>query len=72
MSEKLVDKVALITSGSSGLGLATAKRFAEEGAHVVITGRRQKELDEAVKFIGKHVTAVQGDVSDLSDLDRLY
>jgi NAD(P)-dependent dehydrogenase (short-subunit alcohol dehydrogenase family) len=72
MSKKLEGKVAVITGGNSGMGLATARRFVEEGAHVVITGRRQKELDDAVKQIGKNVTAVQGDVANLADLDRLY
>jgi NAD(P)-dependent dehydrogenase (short-subunit alcohol dehydrogenase family) len=72
MSGKPEGKVAVITGGNSGMGLATAKRFVQEGAQVVITGRRHKELDEAVKFIGKNVTAVQGDVSNLSDLDRQY
>src|SRR3989442_13689478 len=69
---KLVGKVAVITGGNSGIGLATAKRFVEEGAKVVITGRRQKELDEAAATIGKNVTAVQGDVLDPEDLDRVY
>jgi NAD(P)-dependent dehydrogenase (short-subunit alcohol dehydrogenase family) len=69
---KLEGKVAVITGGNSGIGLATAKRFAAEGAYVFITGRRQAELDAAVKQIGKNVTAVQGDVSNLADLDRLY
>ena len=68
---KLSGKIALITGGSSGLGLATAKRFAAECAHVFITGRRQPELDNAVKEIGGSVTAVRGDVSNLADLDRL-
>ncbi len=72
MSKKLEGKVAVITGGNSGMGLATAKLFVEEGAHVVITGRREKELDDAVKHIGKNVTAVQGDVANLADLDRLY
>ena len=72
MSKKLEGKVAVITGGNSGMGLATAKRFVAEGAHVVITGRRQKELDAAVKEIGRNVTAVQGDVANLADLDRLY
>jgi len=70
--KKLEGKVALITGGNSGIGLATAKLFAEEGAHVFITGRRQDELDAAVKQIGKNVTGIQGDVSNLADLDRLY
>lgn len=70
--KKLEGKVAVITGGNSGIGLATAKRFVDEGAYVFITGRRQKELDEAVKSIGRNVTAVQGDVANLSDLDRLY
>jgi NAD(P)-dependent dehydrogenase (short-subunit alcohol dehydrogenase family) len=69
---KLSGKVAVITGGNSGIGLATAKRFVEEGAQVVITGRRKKELDEAAGTIGKNVTAVDGDVSRLEDLDRLY
>lgn len=72
MSERLRGKVAVITGGNSGIGLATAQRFAAEGAHVFITGRRQGELDAAVRQIGKNVTAVQGDVSNLADLDRLY
>jgi NAD(P)-dependent dehydrogenase (short-subunit alcohol dehydrogenase family) len=65
-------KVAVITGGNSGIGLATAKRFVKEGAYVFITGRRQAELDSAVSQIGKNVTAIQGDVSNLDDLDRLY
>ena len=69
---KLNGKVALVTGGNSGIGLATAKRFVDEGAYVFITGRRQKELDATVKEIGKNVTAVQGDVSNLADLDRLF
>jgi NAD(P)-dependent dehydrogenase (short-subunit alcohol dehydrogenase family) len=69
---KLEGKIAVITGGNSGIGLATAQRFVAEGAYVFITGRRQSELDAAVKQIGKSVTAVQGDVSDLADLDRLY
>ena len=64
-------KVAVITGGNSGIGLATAKRFVEEGAYVFITGRRQAELDKAVALIGKNVTAVQGDVTNLADLDRI-
>jgi NAD(P)-dependent dehydrogenase (short-subunit alcohol dehydrogenase family) len=70
--EKLKGKVAVITGGNSGIGFATAKRFADEGAHVFITGRRQTELEAAAKKIGKNVTAVQGDVSNLADVDRLY
>jgi NAD(P)-dependent dehydrogenase (short-subunit alcohol dehydrogenase family) len=69
---KLEGKVAVITGANSGIGLATAQRFVAEGAYVFITGRRQSELDAAVKQIGKNVTAVQGDVSNLADLDRLY
>ncbi|MBS1787718.1 MAG: glucose 1-dehydrogenase [Acidobacteria bacterium] len=72
MSKKLEGKVAVITGGNSGIGLATAKRFVEEGAQVFITGRRQNELGEAVKLIGGNVTAIQGDVSKLDDLDRLF
>jgi len=70
--KKLEGKIAVITGGSSGIGLATAQRFAIEGAHVFITGRRQSELDEAVKRIGEKATGVQGDMSNLADLDRLY
>ena len=69
---KLDGKIALITGGNSGIGLATAKEFVKEGAHVFITGRRQQELDAAVKEIGKNVTAVKGDVVKLDDLDRLF
>src|ERR1700754_3959736 len=70
--QKLAGKIAVITGGSSGIGLATAKRFVEQGAHVVITGRREKELKEAAALIGRNVTTVAGDVSRLEDLDRLY
>src|SRR5580704_11042159 len=69
---KLEGKVAVITGGNSGIGLATAKRFVDEGAYVFITGRRQAELDAAVKQIGRNIAGVQGDVSNLADLDRLY
>jgi NAD(P)-dependent dehydrogenase (short-subunit alcohol dehydrogenase family) len=72
MLQKLAGKVAVITGGSSGIGLATAKRFVDEGAYVFITGRRQSELDGAVKQIGHNVTGVQGDVSKLADLDKLF
>jgi NAD(P)-dependent dehydrogenase (short-subunit alcohol dehydrogenase family) len=70
--KKLEGKVALVTGGSSGIGLATAHLFAREGAFVYITGRRQQELDAAVSQIGKNVTSVQGDIANLADLDRLY
>src|SRR6201982_3972401 len=69
---KLDGKIALITGGNSGIGLATAKQFVNEGAYVFITGRREQELAAAVKEIGRNVTGVQGDVSNLADLDRLY
>jgi NAD(P)-dependent dehydrogenase (short-subunit alcohol dehydrogenase family) len=69
---KLDGKIALITGGSSGIGLATAQQFVNEGAYVYITGRREAELTAAVKQIGKNVTGVQGDVSNLADLDRLF
>jgi NAD(P)-dependent dehydrogenase (short-subunit alcohol dehydrogenase family) len=69
---KLDGKIAVITGGTTGIGLATAKRFVAEGAFVFITGRRQKELDAAVKEIGRNVIGVQGDVAKLADLDRLY
>jgi NAD(P)-dependent dehydrogenase (short-subunit alcohol dehydrogenase family) len=71
-TKKLANKIAVITGGNSGIGLATAKRFVAEGACVYITGRRQKELDAAVREIGGNVTGVQGDVANLADLDRLY
>jgi len=69
---KLEGKVAVITAATSGMALATAKLFVEEGAYVFITGRRQEKLDEAVKLIGRNVTGVQGDAANLADLDRLY
>ena len=69
---KLEGKIALVTGGNSGIGLATAKRFVNEGAYVFITGRRDRELATAVKEIGRNVAGVQGDVSNLGDLDRLF
>src|SRR5712671_1047569 len=69
---KLERKIALITGGNGGIGLATAKQFVSEGAHVFVTGRRERELAAAVKEIGRNVTGVQGDVSDLGDLDHLF
>ena len=72
MVNKLEGKIAVITGGNSGIGLATAKRFVSDGAYVFITGRRQNELDAAVSEIGKNVTGIQGNVSNLADLDRLY
>ncbi len=69
---KLAGKVAVITGATSGMGLAAAELFVKEGAYVFITGRRQKQLDEAVKQIGSNVTGVQGDAANLADLDRLY
>ena len=68
----LRNKIAVVTGGGSGIGLATAKRFVEEGAYVFIAGRRQTELDKAVAEIGSNVTAVRADVSKLEDLDHLY
>src|SRR6267378_5081238 len=69
---KLKGKIALITGGNSGIGLATAKQFVNEGAYVFITGRRDAELAAAAKEIGKNVTGIRGDVSKLGDLDRLF
>src|SRR5271154_2029382 len=69
---RLDGKTALITGGTSGIGLATAKQFVNEGADVFITGRREPELAAAVKEIGRNVSGVQGDVSNLADLDRLF
>ena len=72
MGNKLDGKIAVITGGNSGIGLATAKRFVSEGANVFIFGRRQNEIDAGVSEIGKNVIGIQGDVSNLADLDRLY
>ena len=72
MAGKLVDKVALVTGGSSGIGLATARRFISEGAFVYITGRRQAELEAAVQALGDRARAVRADASNLADLDKLY
>jgi NAD(P)-dependent dehydrogenase (short-subunit alcohol dehydrogenase family) len=72
MSARLEGKIAVVTGGTEGIGLATAKLFVKEGAYIFITGRRQKELDGAVKSIGTNVSGVQGDVAKLADLDRLY
>lgn len=72
MTNKFSNKVVLVTGGSSGIGLAAAKAFSAEGASVFITGRRQETLDAAIKQIGGRVTAVQGDMSKLADIDRLY
>src|SRR6202022_2237452 len=69
---RLEGKIAVITGANSGIGLASAKRFVAEGAHVYITGRRREELDKAIQALGAGVTAVQGDVSNLGDLDRLF
>ena len=69
---KLDGKVALITGGSSGIGLAAARAFVEAGAYVFVTGRRQTELDRAKRLLGENATIVQGDVANLEDLDRLY
>jgi NAD(P)-dependent dehydrogenase (short-subunit alcohol dehydrogenase family) len=70
--KKLEGKIALVTGGTSGIGLTTAKQFVAEGAYVFITGRRQTELDAAVEDIGKNVTGIQSDASKLEDLDRLF
>jgi NAD(P)-dependent dehydrogenase (short-subunit alcohol dehydrogenase family) len=72
MTGKLAGKVALVTGGSAGIGLGIAKRFAQEGARVFITGRRQSELDKAIASIGRNASAIQGDTAVLADLDRIY
>ncbi|WP_404336373.1 SDR family NAD(P)-dependent oxidoreductase [Sphingomonas sp. MMS12-HWE2-04] len=72
MTDRFKNKVVVVTGGTSGIGLATAKAFAAEGASVFITGRRQATLDAAVKQIGGHVTGIQGDMAKLADIDRLY
>jgi NAD(P)-dependent dehydrogenase (short-subunit alcohol dehydrogenase family) len=72
MAGKLAGKVALVTGGSAGIGLGIAKRFAQEGARIFITGRRQFQLDEAVASIGGDAAAIQGDSTKLADLDRIY
>lgn len=69
---RLAGKIAVITGGNSGIGLATAKHFVTEGADVIIIGRRQQELDKAVEQIGRNITAIQGDISKLEDLDRIF
>jgi NAD(P)-dependent dehydrogenase (short-subunit alcohol dehydrogenase family) len=70
--DKLTGKVAVITGGTSGIGLATAQRFVAEGAYLFITGRRKEALDAAMAQIGKNVTGIRGDVANLADLDELY
>lgn len=72
MTKRFDDKVVVITGGTDGIGLTTAKLFAAEGAHVYVTGRRQERLDEALEEIGNGAVGVQGDVSDLADIDRFY
>lgn len=72
MAKRFDDKVVVVTGGTDGIGLATAKAFAAEGAHVYVTGRRQERLEEALEEIANGAIGVQGDVSDPSDLDRLY
>jgi NAD(P)-dependent dehydrogenase (short-subunit alcohol dehydrogenase family) len=72
MTGKLAEKIALVTGGSAGIGLGIAQHFAQEGARVFITGRRQSELDKAVASIGGNAAAIQGDTSNLADLDRLF
>ena len=72
MTDKLAGKIAVVTGGSAGIGLGIAKHFAQEGARVFIVGRRQSQLDEAVTLIGCNAAAIQGDISNLADLDRIY
>ena len=72
MENKLEGKVAVITGGTSGIGLATAKKFVSEGAYVFITGLDQKEIDEAISDIGKNVKGIKSDVSNLDDIDKMY
>src|SRR5260370_15465610 len=72
MAGKLEGKIALVTGGTAGIGLATARRFVKEGAYVFVTGRRQAELDAAAKLMSGHVTAVKADASKLDDLDKLF
>ena len=72
MSNKLNGKIAVVTGGSAGIGFGAAKRFIDEGARVFITGRRQAELDKAVLALGSRATGIQGDMSNLADIDRLY
>src|SRR5579871_3188750 len=72
MSSKLRGKIAVVTGGSAGIGFGTAKRFAEKGARVFITGRRQAELDKAVAQLGSNVTAIRADMSSLADIDHFY
>src|SRR5215469_6425420 len=72
VTKRLEGKIAVVTGGNSGIGLATAQRFVQEGAYVFITGLRQSELNKAVKQIGRNAMGIQSDVSNLADLDRLY
>ncbi|CCJ88454.1 3-oxoacyl-[acyl-carrier protein] reductase [Cronobacter turicensis 564] len=72
MNARFTNKVVIVTGGTSGIGLATAKAFADEGAHVFITGRRQAALESALQQLGDNVTGVRGDMSQLADIDRLY
>jgi len=72
IGNKLEGKIAVITGATSGIGLATAKRFVSEGAYVFLTGLYQKEIDEAISEIGKNVSGIQSDVSNLADIDKMY